>query len=400
MQNTMVELCGFDHSSDFWTRMLLQRSQAFPAVHHAIVALSSLHEDLVHTKDDDLGCMKRQKVFLQQFNKAIGYLRSRRNEQNVQATLSCCVVFICVEMARGNHDIALKHLESGLQILKEWKATQGTSTSEELDDITEVFRRLDMQATVFLNSRKPELAAMSNSTQVEYNIPSSFSTLREAQTWLEKIEMRLLQLLTSKRASHNTPEIGLLILPALLLQAISASFTQWKSVFDSFLLRSSPILQTKDLQMGVLLNLHYKTMTLMLELQGGSKEAAGYELGFSQINELSRSLIKSNPTSGKFMLSADTGVIGPLYYAAMHTTKPETCQHSISLLRHITWKEGLWDAGTAADIAEGIWRAKSQDITSLVVSGGIPELAQVHNIGKSSSPAPGSFQNMQPFERV
>jgi len=121
-------------------------------------------------------------------------------------------------MAEGNHEAALEHLRNGLQILQN-RNTYTTDFTLEREAIAQVFRRLDTQATVFMDSRQTELNATSNCIPNENAIPDAFSSLHEARISLEGIEIGLLYILTTKSSSDTSREI-LLCTRRPLLQAV------------------------------------------------------------------------------------------------------------------------------------------------------------------------------------
>jgi hypothetical protein len=383
--NTILGLMGFDRGSTFWSYMVLQFSQASPAVFHAALAISALHEHLDREATQGTGSYR---LSLLEYNKSIGYLRSRQLRQPVQFTLTCCILFICLENAQGNHDEAITHLRNGLTILQDWKTITSTSASEDLvvENLTQVFRRLDMQATVFLDSRQPELNATSaaRSPKMDHSVPKCFSSMQEAQIALEEIELRLFYVLTTKSTQHHSLESHdeMIAARAPLLRGLADRFKEWKEAFDSFSARESEKLQTKDLRLGVLLALHYETTSFMLDTKATSnpdiEKILAWESTLTRINELSRSLINSSSPGNKFAFSADTGVIGPLYYAAMKATSSPVRQQAIEILRSVKWKEGFWDAETAARIVENVSSVKRAGMTGLAVTGSIPDLAKAH----------------------
>jgi hypothetical protein len=325
-----------------------------------------------------------------QYNKSIGYLRSKQSTQPVQLTLTCCILFFCLENAQGNYDTALAHLQNGLKILQDWKTNTNMSASEDVmvDNLTQVFRRLDMQATVFHDSRQPESSPMSaaQNPEADHSTPKRFSSMRDAQLSLEEIELRLFYVLTTKSLQNNSfrSHDEMISARAPLLRGLASRFKEWKEAFDSFSIRESKNLRTNDLQMGVLLALHYETTSLMLDIKikpnPDMDDFSNRELKITSINELSRSLINSCSSGSKFAFSADTGVIAPLYYAAMNATSSPVRQQAIEILHSVKWKEGFWDAKTAAKIAENVSRVKMAGTHGLPVTGSIPVLAKAHSV--------------------
>ena len=386
-RNTILGLKGFDHGSTFWSYMVLQFSQSSPAVLHAVLALAALNEHQ-DGKSSGVGDAGGYRLYLTQYNKAIGYLRARQSRQETPLTLTCCVLFICLENAQGNDDTALAHLQNGLKILQNWKMDARTSASEDMaiQNLTDVFRRLDMQATIFLDSRQPELNATSTlrSLPTEHSDSLCFSSMRDAQISLEEIELRLFYVLTTKSTQHRSSQSHdeLLSTRAPLLRGLAGRFEDWKKAFDSFSNRESEKLGMEDVRLGVLLALHYESTTLMLGIK--SKQAPNmqdlltWESKITRINDISRSLIKTTTSEGRFTFSADTGVIAPLYYAAMRATSSAVRQQVIKTLRSVRCREGFWDAETAATIAENISRAKISGATGLPINGSVPVLAKAH----------------------
>lgn len=384
-RNTMICLMGFDHRSTFWRYMVLQFCQSSPAVLHAVLALAALHEHL-DGKSNENGNAGSYRLSLMQYNKSIGYLRARQSRQATPLTLTCCVLFFCLENAQGDHDTALAHLQNGLKILQDWKMDTNTSASEDLaiENLTNVFRRLDMQATIFLDSRQPELNATSTlrSLQTDHSGPSCFSSMRDAQTSLEEIELRLFYVLTTKSTQHESSKshADMLSKRAPLLHGLAGRFKEWKEAFDSFSNRASERLHTEDVRLGVLLALHYESTTLMLDIKTKQTPDMGdiltWESKITRINDLSKSLIKTSES--RFAFSADTGVIAPLYYAAMRATSSPVRQQAIKILRSVKCREGFWDAETAARVAENVSQAKITGATGLPVNGSLPVLAKAH----------------------
>ncbi|KAJ9665751.1 hypothetical protein H2201_004059, partial [Coniosporium apollinis] len=103
--------------STFWTHLLPRVGASEASVKHAMIALASLYETILNReRQSNQG---QQRCTLLQYNKAIKSLKERlgAGEQALEITLLTCVLFICLEFMRGNPNVALDHLQSGLQIL-------------------------------------------------------------------------------------------------------------------------------------------------------------------------------------------------------------------------------------------------------------------------------------------
>ncbi|KAE8441517.1 hypothetical protein EG329_004863 [Mollisiaceae sp. DMI_Dod_QoI] len=384
----LSELVGFDTKSDFWSHVL-QSTEASPAVFRAVLSLSSLHEASYGQSMREISSNDRV-LFLRQYNKAIRQLCARQIAQPIQFTLTCCILFICLENLRGDHDAALLHLEKGLEILKEWHAAGSTLSSEieAREIITKVFRRLDSQATAFQDTRQPQFNTRFSSglvTTEALSVLPSFRDLNQARTNLEVLVSKLFYIITTNStpqhpswSEHNE------YLPVRwsLLKGLSVEFINWKSAFDTLSLQQSHQWQSHELRSSILIALHYHTTSLMLEIRQNTDTEGRYcgvskDVQWMKINDICQSIIESLPTPGP-SFSADMGLIAPLYFTAMQAENPHICRRAIDLLRLIKWKEGFWNAGTAAAVAEKVLGNQLAGMPEDATIAGIAQLAKAH----------------------
>lgn len=111
----------------FHHSVVLRASACEPAVLHALLALSACHK----RKEIDGFCRdrslmlpdKHEKFMLQQYSKAIHYLNAlpEGNNSSLRTTLTTCLVFIYVEFLRADYQEGIKHLQSGLRLIREVK---------------------------------------------------------------------------------------------------------------------------------------------------------------------------------------------------------------------------------------------------------------------------------------
>jgi hypothetical protein len=378
--HALLYLTGFDSESRFWNETVLQFSEASPAVLHAVVALSALYE---HLDGSPKSLLTPDKLVLQHYNRSIKYLRQAPSSHPVEFALTCCIIFIVFESARGDYKMALFHLQNGLKIIKDWrtkevKSFEGHQTRE---GISEILRRLDMQATTFLNSRQPYLTATVDVETLDNSSgPSvSFSSLRSAQSCLDEIEIRLFYILTTKSSALHLPWTRFnnhATSKQVLLQGIKVRFTQWKKAFGDFSEYEANNMNARDLKLLQLLELHYQTTSLMLDLKVDISSVSSFDAQCAKINALSKSLIQASSKT-KLKFSVNTGIIAPLYFAATTTSCACIRQQSLDLLRSISWKEGLWDSKTVLQIAEHLSVVGESGLVRIDVSGGVPELADM-----------------------
>ncbi|KAH9215959.1 hypothetical protein DL95DRAFT_132875 [Leptodontidium sp. 2 PMI_412] len=448
LSHASLSLMGFNHRSEFWSRLVPMLCETQDAVLRGVLALSKGFE--VGCCGGGVGGLGREReenlVCLRQYNKAIRALcergvegkrkrmgragmgstfsqqeefrdhQERRQITDLQyiITLTCCVLFICLENIIGNYDIALQHLENGLKLLREWMLLAVRGVESERAVLVDVFRRLDMQATAFLNSRKPEMV-ISNSTGImadhdgqDEKIQMKFNTLEEAMFALEDVEIRLFYALTITITNTNASSQYSAKQKQQLLSYIATRFGEWKEAFDGFSNRVRKDMMSKDLRLSLILGLHYQTTTLMLAVNANSSGSDDNTFrlsqtpSFTKILQLCRTLINTSSSSSsssslsstqqqqgqkqeqKQTFSADMGVIPCLYFTAMNAADIFVRQEAIDLLRGMIGREGFWDPGTVANIAEAVLRLYPQGVEGVYAEEGILVLERVYCGGGAS----------------
>ncbi|KAK4941543.1 hypothetical protein LTR10_018562 [Elasticomyces elasticus] len=117
-------------TSEIWSRHILLVSHYEPAIKHAVIALSSLHELSLsngNLEDDSADVENATKYYA----KAIKLVVDPDFVQNGQAAdvaLSTCILFICYETLRGHYQSALSHVRSGVNVFAEVVGGQTASS--------------------------------------------------------------------------------------------------------------------------------------------------------------------------------------------------------------------------------------------------------------------------------
>lgn len=185
---------------DFWTKNVLQQSQEESVIRQALVALSALHlEDATtgvpggdHTKHGALA----------QYGRAIHALRRRIKEpghNTVKTALTCCVLFHAFEAALGNIAAALRHLDSGLDLLSTHCNHREHESTDDFNALSHILERFDMQTTIFDDGRSPRLLL---STEVLRGT-EAFQCLDEACRAFIRLQNCFFHFLTTK-APHRS----------------------------------------------------------------------------------------------------------------------------------------------------------------------------------------------------
>ena len=137
---------------------------------------------------------------LAQYNRVVRQLRkylSTNAQPPVGVALTFCALCYCFESIRGDFDAACEHLRSGLVILKSAKAGRADGklsndfldSDGELEQLTQIFSRLDLQATMFDDTRAP-FVGLNSAEERCGNTPTVpntiFNNLEEARVKLDK----------------------------------------------------------------------------------------------------------------------------------------------------------------------------------------------------------------------
>lgn len=396
---TVPDLSGY-FQSEFWDRLVLQFCHAEPAVRHALIALGAVHETFKTTENRATTHGQEEwktRFSLQQYNRAISNLRkhlSSKGHQSVEVALICCLLFICFESLVGNHESALCHLESGLDILSGWRSRNIHISSSNIwspssgsdiieDHLIQVFSRLDMQATLLLDTRIPRfhtIQPMHGNKAVDC-IPTRFVGLGEAKNVLDKIGNQLAYFIITRHPDPELPPDSVSAATIMEQTELNAQLEGWSQAYDDLLEKTSTMMTVNELRGAILLKMHRKAMALLLAGGGSVSERVfdGFTGTFAEIISLSESLLKSNRGSGRSdgssTFALDLGIIAPLYMTARKSTDPAMRQRAISLLYASARREAFWDGNMAAKIAERVEAGQNR-----TVSGGILVLAQMYGV--------------------
>ncbi|RAH81366.1 hypothetical protein BO86DRAFT_314211 [Aspergillus japonicus CBS 114.51] len=137
--------------SPLWERYILPQSCAEPAVCHAVIMLSAIHQDaesncmrLSGNRTDD----SHLNFALEHSTRSSALLRRRgasNDPQKYQAVITCCLLFVMGELLRGQYGRAAMHLHHGVQLIKEAQA-QGQVIDP---DLVGFFDHLNVTAALY-----------------------------------------------------------------------------------------------------------------------------------------------------------------------------------------------------------------------------------------------------------
>ncbi|CAN8096693.1 unnamed protein product [Discula destructiva] len=367
-----------DFDAVFWRTIVLQICQAEPAVRHAVLAVSSLHEGLSGTTAfiDGSQIRPQQSFALLQYNKAIACLLDQMSSSLTKplASVLTCILFVCIEYMQGKDKESLIHLEQGRQLLAQLDMR---FNDPEVDCIVQhivpLYTRLSLTSFIFGGSPVP----IPESLKPQIDIPVTFDTVenmrhsmhdfmeqafrftqrarpvknpgnsvsRETMGLLEVERDRLLARLAMLnvafslfRASRSDmgPENALLVLQMYLHAQhiwISTALSSREVVYDNFLSSFIAIVPLAAAYLDLESSSQHRTV---LPPQSSHYTAAREQISVAYTSSF----------------TFETHIIPPLYYVATKCRHPLIQRSALDLLKRNPFRrENLWRASVMGALA-------------------------------------------------
>ncbi|PTU21592.1 hypothetical protein P175DRAFT_0508549 [Aspergillus ochraceoroseus IBT 24754] len=375
----MIETC-FD--SELWRRLVLPMSQAEPAVFHAVVALSALHENSVAR---GLG-NEYHRFSLSQYNRAITKLHQRfgsNDPQLHQVVLTCCIIFFTLELLQGNYKAAFAHLRQGLKIMQVQPGSPDQfpvlKRSHPLDydpALVETFMRLDLEATNFdLSGRGLRLGNTKRPLAVPSQESLEITSLVAAKQLLASITCDVFCFYDhSARVFQGTVPPDLLSLSAERCR-IWRRLVEFTASFDVFLsrYRVETTLTPSRIRGINIVQVYQLLLKTTLEAATTASEVAfdDYLSVFTTVTHSAEKIIESLKAEYGHdslpTLTMDIGVIPPLYWVCVKCRYRQIRERALHLLESWPHREGPYDSNMVVHIIKAIFAIESEYLGMEVV---------------------------------
>lgn len=415
-QHVTAPCISGDFDAVFWRSVVLQVAQAEPAVRHAVLAVSTLHEGLTQgtiVQSTD-GCLT-QSFALQQYNKAIARLLDQINNPPTKplASLLTCVLFVCIEFLQGKNKASLIHLEQGRQLLTRLdERYNGPEMECILRHIVPLYTRLSL--TSFLFGGTP--LQLPDSLKSRGEIPDTFSSMDHLRYFMHEFMEQAFRFTHRARPVKNSSDsisqeaMQLLEVEQDRLLCRLAKFNVAFSLFQASRSKPGPDNTLLVLQMY----LHAQYIWISTALSSSEVAYDNYLAQFAAIVPLAAAYIdfetspqnqpvfppqKSGSAAGPIYpfsglnqklpgsnFTFETHIIPPLYYVATKCRHPLIRRSALDLLRRDPFRrENLWRASVMGSLAghvvslEESW-AQTQSFSSVSA----PHSPQFSSIGSTS----------------
>ncbi|KIN03031.1 hypothetical protein OIDMADRAFT_144129 [Oidiodendron maius Zn] len=383
-QSTCIKLSSLLPST-FWNHYVLPMSANSPAVQYAILALAAQHKVYTEFGPIQFPVPESPEMYpLSSYGKAIRSLNRRIDGESndalmIQESLVACLLFICLNILQGNDIGAMTHLSSGLKLNRHLSKSLpdvnsgSDSGAEPIHQLIETFRRLDLQAALYLGSHQITSASTQcdshpNSVVLKKSKPI-FQSVEEARRALTDIILSASYFIRStaeplKYVEFEDPEST----TARQRHALNLRDTyiqqlhEWQrslEIYSSSL--SAELRNDENLQCSKCSVLYAQTViALSVCLSPNETEYDTCVILFLSILENAEVIL--SPTEGpnsqgaglqNNLFDLEASVIQPLYFTALKCRVPNMRYRAIALM-YQAGKEGVWDGALMARIARHV----------------------------------------------
>lgn len=397
-----------------WTHLVLQRSHDLPVIRNALVALSSLHKDflcgeLVGADFESSGPSAYANLapvttmsIISRCRRQLRNYLSRLDASPVVA-LICSVIFYTFESLLGEPQKAIWHLDRGLILLKQCQSDGSFEPDDPLiPHLTTLLYLLDIQASCFDDRRPPilKLASDAETLGLVDLVPDSFFDITHAEAVSTKLQNWILHHLNNHgtHSGETLQELSADSLREKLLLAVQLEkYERTLAKFTASQVRIPNIWPQKEadrrlLERSLLLRAHLHTFQYLIKetisvfalTPSNSSRIAGSQVSVkvsieNMDNDLDASLASistllfqsatpsapdasASPPKSSRTYTLSTHVIGALYFLSLKSSNPRTLKNALALFLHPQVRDardGLWDARTAAFVAENLAKVRS-----------------------------------------
>lgn len=353
---------------DFWTKTVLQQSHQESVVRQALVSLGALHLDFTTTGNP--GSDSSKQGALAQYGRAIHALRKRvekPDHDTVKTALTCCILFYCFEAALGDSAAALRHLDSGLNLLSNHLHHRELKDTDDFNRVSQILERLDMQATVFDDGRSPRMLLSTEVLRDE----ATFRCLDDACWVFIRLQNSFVRFLTTQISSRSGGDDSLLSSVREEKRLLQEQMDAWFAKFEQSQLGADHDEQGYCGAKILLISWHVSKMLLEAQyptndsISRASANARAHEILDMAHEVLDRSQggskgVEQDPVSHRRTFSSESGIVAPIFGLAAKFSDETVCARALEMLHKSRRREGLYDGGSMAEAIYQFRSAKQQ----------------------------------------
>ncbi len=369
-------------SCRFWDRVVLQSSHSEPAIKHAVLALSSLHQLSSLPPDHETSAQHRQYAE-KQHNKALEAARAliaSSRPEDVDRVLIACIIFIIFENVRGEFQAASMHMDSGRAIVAQnLQRLQSSARRKDLLEIERALARVDLPAICFSDSTSPYRYTIVDFHRTRPILtPDFFQDINEAQDAL--IDLLRWLLVIGNHIDIVEMDGDLLTLARYQAEKIrcGAIIDLWHTYFEDVVRKMDASQSLTVLNM----KLWYACAKILVQVEGFGAETR-YDAFMHRWKEMVQygeqlaQALAAPAQSTSF--SFDFGYVIPVYLVGTRCRDPLLRRRAIQILRAYPRQEGVWESTAAAAVAAQ-WVAAEEAGLEVSCAADIPEHRRIRFI--------------------
>ncbi|KAJ6032183.1 hypothetical protein N7540_002915 [Penicillium herquei] len=362
-------------SSDLWNHLIPQLIHQQPMIRHAVAAVSAACLEQFCPIGSSVS--QNSVIALRQYNKAINEFvdfASKAQNQEFEQMLVGCILFICLEMVRGDQDQALSHLDGALQLMQKYRARTGD-------------RALDSPVFQFLcrlNNQQPYLGRAIVPLESEADFkdmdkePMHFENTEQARAMITTMQRRTIMFNGSMSLNEN----GELATEKMQQEynAILQMSPAWEAAFQKFIVESAKKARPLDPRAIFALEIAHHTCTVYAKTCLSHIES-DYDVHMSHweaiIHAAEQILLLSadpqnitSPLSKLFSIEAE---ITPMVsFTAARCRDPLLRRRAVSVLACHPKREGFWNTKVAHRLVERVIEFEEANLAALPIEQRIP----------------------------
>ena len=371
-------------NDDFWDGLVVKLTATEPAVRHAVLALSSLHERI--SSSDPAGkksIIKTSDFAFSEYGKAIAAVRSwdmqNTGAQPAAIPLLVCVLFICIEFLLDYDAAAQIHIRQGRFILS--RMSQANESSPTMDMVRKVlvpiYARLGLASNLFASRPEPIPASL---VVREGEVPMSLDSMKDARNTLYHIIDDGLRFTFQAKPAVYDPATELWQFQVMELEQdrLLAKLAKWNAAYT--ILKAAQITESsssKAMQDLLLVYFHAAKIWISTALATAETAYDDHETSFAAMVSYSASALAASGSLQKedAAFTFETEMLPPVYWTAVKCRNPLIRRAALRLLSREEMKrrrENLWHARELIVISSHLIQVE-EDGTDDVVSDDILE---------------------------
>lgn len=369
--------------TDLWKIVMLRSSVEEPALRHMAIAVAALRKSqAVHVAVEATG---HHRFAVQQYGRALKMVQAiiavNRQNEGVRISLVASILIFCFENLLGEHEQAVTHVKSALNLMhkrlstsaKRYSRLSATRWLPDIDDdVLHIFVRLDntIMSRLAESHDQPRTSRLHLHYDHEnFRIPRVFINVTEAKNYLEHIQFRAMPFLSHMPdffAHGNTyaPHVN-----DEEFHTLASGLREFNATFEPMLARAKEGSYYDFASAAAVKIMALVTDISILRVYYGNGEIPT-DAFVSQSREtvdLCRRIVRDPRFKKTFVM--DCGTIPALFVTVMICRDREIREEAVVLLRESSPRmEVVWDASTIADVCENMMRAEDQRAKDLLTS--------------------------------